>query len=149
MALIRICTKWSSIFGAFDRKGTGRSLSSFFAQHTDQGPLYFPARVCPPTLSVPTGTVWKVIIKDECKLYQIGKPMQNKVRPLKIIFRSIPETTSFLDNLVTAKLKYGDSKMSVSSGQNYSRASTSELSQIWTWKSYQKWRDKSHNKILE
>lgn len=34
---------------------------------------------------------------DEIKLYQIGKPMKNKACPHKIIFRSIPEMTSFLD----------------------------------------------------
>lgn len=34
---------------------------------------------------------------DEIKLYQIGKPVKNKACPHKIIFRSIPEMTSFLD----------------------------------------------------
>lgn len=42
---------------------------------------------------------------DEIKLYRIGNPMKNKARPLKNIFRSIPEMTSFLDDFVTAKLK--------------------------------------------
>lgn len=38
--------------------------------------------------------------------------MKNNTRPLKIIFGSIPEMTSFLYEFVAAKLKNGDSKFS-------------------------------------
>lgn len=40
---------------------------------------------------------------DQIKSYRIGKPIKNKARPLKIIFRFITEILSFLDNFVTAK----------------------------------------------
>lgn len=50
---------------------------------------------------------------DEIKIYRIWKPMKSKVRPLKIIiFRSIQEMISFLDNFVTVTFKDGDRESS-------------------------------------
>lgn len=80
--------------------------------------------------------------------------MKNKVRPFKItIFRSISEMISFLDNFVTVKFKDGDRKLSnfsaVSPGTELRQHLNSLRVELESWKPYQKWRDKSRNKIME
>lgn len=42
---------------------------------------------------------------DELKMFKIGKPARNKLRPSKIIFGSVPEVNAFLDAFAKANLK--------------------------------------------
>lgn len=50
---------------------------------------------------------------DNIKLFRIGRPNKNNVRPLKIIFGSAVEVNSFLDKFSKAGLKDTDNKFSL------------------------------------